>query len=371
MRLTNLICCLLLVCSGCSTGPRLNGSLSAEPLLTDLSAEQIFAIHPDGDRVAFVRNGLELLRLSDGYRQRLLFDPPDVLIWSADGRELVVAVRETEQTRLVKLTANQAMRAEVFVDEQITDFAWLDDGRLLAMAQAVEQDQGSVRVEALLLIWDGSWDVERVPLYSFTYRQPLAAESSFPDQVVHRFDLSPLKDELIYNRYLDSPAAGGRVEQVLYHLQTGRERILAENNNRQLEALLTADGEHVLLPQLDEVIYLNPWTNQVKYHWPGPGQSLQLAPGRNLFLIDGQLLAGEQPLLTLPADAKAQFSEDGSRLFVATGQKLYLFAGYAIPEKIHYSAVEKVKLQNLRQQRSRNEIGNREYSQARNNILHP
>ena len=371
MRLPILICCLLLACSGCSTGPRVTGSLSAQRLLTELSAEQIFAIHPDGDSVAFVRNGLELLRLSDGYRQRLLFDPPDALIWSADGRELVVAVSETEQTRLVKLTANQANRAEVFVDEEITDFAWLADGRLLAMAQKIEEDDESVRVEALLLIWDGSWDVERVPLYRFTYRQPLATESSFPEQVVHRFDLSPLKDELIYNRYLDSPEAGGRIEQVLYNLQTGRERVLAENNNRQSEALLAADGEHVMLPQVDEVVFLNPWTNQVKYHWPGAGQALQLAPGRNLFLIDGQLLAGEQPLLTVPADAKAQFSVDGSRLFVAIDQKLYLFAGYAIPEQIHYSAIEKVKLQNLRQQRSRNEISNREYSQARINILHP
>jgi len=362
---------LILLCSGCAFRADHSTYFAAQQVLAELSAGQIFAVHPDGNSLAYVNDGLELLRLSDGYRQRLLFDAPDAILWSADGRQLVAAVREGEQTRLVQLTTAAETRRQVFVAERITDLAWLADGSLLAMGQSLEEDGSAVYVQVQLLIWDGSRDVERKPLYRYSYLKPVFEESSFTPQVVHHFDLSPLKDELLYNRYLDSPAHGGRLELVLYNLQTTREQVLAVTDNRQFEALFSADAEHILLPQTDEVILLNPWTHKVKQRWSGSGQSLGVADSRDLFLIDGRLQGADRLLLQLPADAKGQFSTDGARLFVVVDRKLYLVEGYSVPEKIQYSDLEKLKLQGIRQQRSREEISLREYYQTRNNILHP
>jgi hypothetical protein len=342
-----------------------------EQLLAELSAAEIFAIHPAGDMVAYVNQGLELLRLSDGYRQRLLFDTPDAILWTADGRQLVVALPQAEKTRLVKLTTDENKRTQVFVDEQITDFAWLTDGRLLAMAQQIEEHEGTVQVRVVLLIWDGGREVERKPLYRFSYPKPISADRPFAERIVHRFDLSPLKDELIYGRYLEPPVPVGRVEQVLYNLQTGREVVLAENSSQQSDAFLAADAEHVLLAKRGEGGFFNPWTSKAKYRWPVRGTALQMAAGRELFLIDGQLFSGDQLLLTLPPETWGQFSQDGSRLFVVNKQKLYLVDDYFVPGKTQFSDLEKARLQNIRQQRSRGEISIRSYYQARNNILHP
>lgn len=362
---------LLLFCSGCSQVLVKSATLAEKPVLAELSSAQIFAVHPDGNTLVYVNDGLQLLRLSDGYRQRLLFDDPDAILWSADGRQLVAAVREGEQTRLVQLTTAAETRRQVFVDEQVTDLAWLADGSLLVMGQTLEEDEAAVNVQAQLLTWDGSRDVERRTLYRYSYAKPVVDESFFAPRVVHRFDLSPLKDELIYNRYLDPPDRDGRVEQVLYNLQTGSEQVLAVTDNRQLEALFAADAEQILLPQSAEVVLLNPWTHAVSSRWSSSGHALQVATGRDLFLIDGQLVSGEDLLVKLPAAAKGQFSAAGSRLFVASERKLYLLEGYPLPETIQYSELEKVKLQRIRQQRSREEISQREYYQLRNNILHP
>ncbi len=357
-----------LVC-GCSVQVPFVTSLPDANLLVELNDSELYAVGPDGDQIAYVDDGLHLLRLSDNYRQQLTYDQPEALIWAADGRSLVAAFWEVEKTRLVRLGSDAEDRPQIFVDEQITDFAWMADGRLLAMAQTVESGNGVLQFQASLLIWDGQWDVERIPLYSQQlYHQP----TGFDDKIVHHFDLSPLKDELIYNRYLDPPTLGGRVELVLYNLQTGRELVLSETENRQLEAFCGADGETVLIPDGDGQVSLsNPWSKKQRHLWNSIGESLQGAPLRDLFYIDGNLYADGQLQLSLPANAKARFSADGTRLFVAWQQKLYLYSDYTVPEAIEYSNVEKVKLQRIRQQRSLGEISIREYYQHRNNVLNP
>ena len=371
MRLNILLVCLLLLISGCSLVPPEQTPIPEEHLLTELSSQQLFAVHPDGDLIAYVNDGLGLLRLSDGYRQRLLFDSPTAMLWSADGETLVVAQREGEKTRLVKLTSNQEYRAQTLIDEKICDFAWLADDRLLALAQTVDRVNGQTQVQTFLLIWDGGRDVERQPLYRFSYLDPYPEGSIWMEPVVQRFDLSPLKDELIYSRYLDSPYPGGKVEQVLRNLHTGKERVLQVGSNSQLDALYSADAEHVILPGEGSVALLNIGTGQVGQRWLGKGEHLGKAQHRNLYLIDGRLFADDTLLMEFPADVTGQFSADASRLFIASDQKLYLFEGYPVPDERRYSATEKVKLQRIRQQRSRDEIDNRTYLKLRNNILHP
>lgn len=370
MRLVHglFLLCLFFV-FGCSVQVPFIATLPDSNLLVELNDSELFAVRPDGDMLAYVADGLHLLRLSDNYRQQLTYDQPEALIWTPDGSSLVTAFREPEKTRLVRLGSSADDRPQIFVDEQITDFDWLADGRLLAMAQTVESENGVLRLQASLLIWDGQWDVEKIPLYTQRlYHQP----TEFDEKIWHYFDLSPLKDELIYNRYLDPPTLDGRVELVLYNLQTGRELVLAETDNRQLEAFCAADGETVLLPNgSGQVLLTNPWTKKQKYQWQSPGESLRMAPLRDLFYVDGKLYVDDRLQLSLPVKARARFSAAGTRLFVAWQRKLYLYSGYTVPEEIKYSKVEKVKLQRLRQQRSLGEISIRDYYQKRNNVLNP
>lgn len=362
--------CLLLLLSGCASSAFFE-KLPDSHLLTTLDDSQLFAVSPDGESIAYVDKGLNFLRLADNYQQKLTYDSPEALIWSPDGRSLVAAFREPEKTRLVRLTTTSDDRPQIFVDEQLTDFAWLTDGRLLAMAQTTEAEEGLLQVQASLVIWDGEWDVERIPLYKKRfYRRKTDIETGV--KMWHQFDLSPLKDELIFCRYLDLPILDGRVELVLYNLLTKRELVLTETDNRQTEAFLAGDAESVLLPsRTGQVKFVNPWKNEVKYNWKTPGEALQLASQGELFFIDGKLFSADRLQLTLPVGSKAVFSEDGSRLFVAWKRKLYLYSDYHVPAGVQFTGVEKVKLQRIRQQRSRGEISIRDYYQARNNILNP
>ena len=360
---------LLLVLVGCVAQNPLTQELPESNFLVCLSDAELFAVHPDGDMVAYVDSGLHLLRISDNYHQQLTFDSPQALIWSPDGNYLVAAYREAEKTRLVRLSASAEDRPQVFVDEQIADFAWLDDGRLLALGQTIEDNDGVLHLQVRLLIWDGLWDVERIPLYEKNfYRGP----SEYNTVVEHYFDLSPLNDELIYNRYLDSPVIGGRVELVLYNLNTGRELVLARTDNRQDKAFCGDDGESVFMPVgHDEVQLVNPWTKKVQYNWSAEGESMQIGAGRDLFYLDGRLYSGDRLMLSLPAKANVKFSADGERMFAAWRRKLYLFTGYDTPKRVTYTDTEKDKLERIRQQRSSGEISIREYYKLRNNILNP
>lgn len=359
----------LLFSSGCSLTSTLFPSLPESRQLVELSDAELFAVRPDGEMLAYVADGLNILRLTDRYQQRLTYDSPEALIWAPDGRSLVAAFREAEKTRLVRLTSTAAERSQVLVDEQITDLAWLTDGRLLAMAQTVEKKDDVVLIRASLLIWDSRWDVERIPLYRKRFRSRAAAGKLV---VQHHFDLSPLKDELVYNRYLDLPTADGRSELILYNLLSGKERFLTETGNRQTAAFLAADAETLLLPVGHrQVQYMNPWKKEVLSSWQTPGEFLQVAPHSALFFVDGKVYANGRLQLTLPFGSKGRFSEDGARLFVAWRRKLYLYDDYEVPEQIQFSGVEKARLQRIRQQRSRGEISIHDYYQARNNILNP
>lgn len=358
----------LLFMFGCALPAPFVQTLPEANLLAHLNTAEIFAVRPDGEMVAYVADGLHILRLTDNYQQQLTFDDPDALIWAPDGSALIAAFREAEKTRLVRLGASADDRPQVFVDEQITEFAWLSDGRLLAMAQVVDDESGLLQISANLLIWNGQWDVEKIPLYSQSYQTPYRFDMS----IRHHFDLSPLKDELIYNRYLNPPLPGGQVEMVLYNLQTNRQLVIAATDNRAAESFCAADGESFLTADgYGRVKLFNPWTDEIYHTWPTLGESLQIAALRNLFYVDGNLYLDGQLQLSLPVRAKARFSEDGERMFVAWQRKLYLYPIDNVPEQIQFSKIEKVKLQRIRQQRSREELSVVDYYQQRNNILNP
>jgi hypothetical protein len=355
--------------SSCVLTSSLLVNLPESHLLTELDASHVYSVSADGDLLAYVDNGLHLLRLSDQYRQQLTFDSPVTVLWNPDGTKLIAVFREIEKTRLVSLSASADDRPQIFIDEIVTDLAWLADGRLLAVAHTEARENDLLNLEVSLLIWDGQWDVERIPLYQkrFNYRP-----AEFDPAIAHKFDLSPLKDELVYNRYLSPPTNGGRVELVLYNLQTRRELVLAEVENTLKEGLCAADGEAFLLPDgRGQVVLKNPWLNSVSQKWDVPGRHLATAAGRKLFYVDGTLFDERRALLELPVTAEAQFSSDSKRLFVASRGKLYLYSGYAVPEAEVFSGVEKVRLQRIRQQRSLGEISIREYYQLKNNILNP
>jgi hypothetical protein len=307
--------------------------------------------------------------LSEDYFKRVTYDSPQTLIWSQDGQSLVATYREAEKTRLTWLYSADDDRPQIFVDEQITDLAWLTDDRLLAITQLVELDGDNLSITANLLIWNGQWDVERIELYRKNYFRPdIVGETN----IVHRFDLSPLKDELLYNRYLDPQLNNGRVELVLFNLHTGREIVLAVTDARQIEGFLAADAEAILLPDgRGQVQVYNPWTREVKYRWNALGENLQAASGKELYFIDGKLFSNDQLQLSLPYSSKGAFSDDGSHLFVAWQRKLYLFDNYLAPEAIQFSELEKLKLQRIRLQRSRGEISIRRYYWEKNKILNP
>ncbi len=372
MRNFLLLWVLLISCVGCMSNAQFKPQLSAQNRLTDLGEEAVFAVRPDGELLAYVKDGLNLLRLSDGYRQRLSYDSPDTLIWSPDGEMLVAAYSGSEQTRLVTFSAGFSAETKVRVAEKLTDFAWVADDRLLAIGQTVDESAEAIGLQVTLLLWDGSYDVERYPLYKGVF--PPWASSQLIDRypIWHAVALSPLKDELIYNRFLDPPGIGGRSEFVLYNLLTKQELTLAGTVDGQIDAVFSADAEQVLLPAGNQWIeQVNPWTGNVNGRWPGIGQNLAGAPHRDLYLIDGGLFSSERLLLKLPENAKGQFSADGSKLFIAWKQQLYLLDDYPLPEEFRYSGLEKVKLQRIRQQRSRGEMTVRDYYQARNNILNP
>ena len=72
VRLRILFLLSLLFICGCALSPSL-ASLPEENKLVALTEEQIFAVRPDGEMIAYVADGLHLLGLKESWKQLLLF----------------------------------------------------------------------------------------------------------------------------------------------------------------------------------------------------------------------------------------------------------------------------------------------------------
>ena len=365
---------VLAVCTGCSVMGLSAPELSAHRKVADIADQSLFAISPEGSRVAFSRHGLVLLSLPDRQRRQLTDDRPTALIWSLAGDNLLVAFREAERTRLVRYPAANGFREQTvaYVEEEVTGFAWQSAGRLLMIGHLLTEQAGAPRLQVNLLTWNGGYEIERRPLYQAILPPPPSRQLIDQYLIHHWLEISPLQDEIIYPRYLGRPVRGERVRLILHHLFSGRERPLGEASYGQDRAVFAPDAEHVLLPDAGgQVVRLNPWTGTIDARWPGTGRSLLAAPNRDLYLIDGTLFAEKRALMRLPPEVRGEFAAEGKQLFVVDDGALYQVDGYAAPKTYRYSSLEQARLQQIRLQRSRGELSIEDYQRARYNLLNP
>lgn len=360
-----LLLLLLWLLAGCA-GP-LTGQLPPGSALDAIAAAEPgtpFAVAPDGERLALVRDGLRLRDPASG-ETLLAPEPPAALAWSPDGERLAAAFPGGEGSRL-RIYAGARLEREAEVAGRVGRLLWHPDGDLLTVATTLEVFSFGAGHRTVLLRWGGEGDPGSVPLHDVTLKPRtvlLWGEALY--RMAHPA-LSPDGDELLYARLHDPPEFDPYLKLVLRNLGTGNEREVARvplssGGARFVpgEAVLYGDGA-------GRTARLDPWTGAESAAWDLPGRALALSPGGRYLLLDGRLHRDGAEIAVLAA-GEGQFA--AGALYFRDGRRLYRLSGLSEELPAPPPAAVRDELRRLRRWRSGGLIDHDDYLQQKERLF--
>ena len=241
---------LFIFISGCAhlTLP-VSGSLPEGAVITwvgRVDAHAPFALDVKGETVAFVNNGLRIRELGSGREWTVSSNIPTALAWSPDGKRLAAAFEKENEAvlRLYERPGNVVAEAHLF--GRVNGLAWRSTEELLAFAMIKKQYSFGANLAELLYRWDGKGEPTATPLYNTTLKPTTLKQLDGVLERMLTFSLSPGLDEILYIQMHDPPLFSTYTKLVLRHLDSGKERELAEIPVGSAGGVFSSDGERIL-----------------------------------------------------------------------------------------------------------------------------
>jgi hypothetical protein len=365
---------LLVFITGCAvahlpmTGSLPDGVLLAEGV--DVDAHTPVAFDPKGECIAFADNGLRI-RDTDTGRERLVSSgTPISLAWSRDGKQLAAAFVQGKDT-VVRLYERQgSLQAETLIYGRVTGLAWCGTSDLLVFAVRFRQYTFGAHLGEVLYRWDGRNTPAETPLYEATLKPVTMRQWGDLFQRTLSFRLSPLQDEILYIHLHDPPAFIPYMKLVLRNLVSGKEREVAEITLSSSGAVFSGDGEYILYGDGEkESQKMDPWGMRVLSTIPTPGMEIALSPAGRYFLLDGRLYRDGKEIAAFPVGTSGVFAEQGGRLALLNGERLYLVSGLLEDMPAPASPAVTTRIKELRRWLSEGLLTVREYRSAREKIV--
>jgi hypothetical protein len=289
--------------------------------------ETPFAVHPSGERIAFLNHGLRLKELDSGTERVLHPTSPNALAWAPDGKVLAAASVQNEKTTL-RLFFEGEVKAETQIQGRVNGLAWSAGPNLLAFGIRLEAFRFGTRLTEVLFRWDGKAAPTETVLCDTTMIPATAAKWSGTFQRTLAFALSPLQDEILYSCLHNPPAYDPRIKIMLHHLAGGQERLIAEASLDSGGAVFNGHGNRVLVGDgLAKSRLLDPWEGKELYTLPVAGRRAALSASGRYSLLDGKLYREGVLLASFPGDCVGSFSPLGGSLFLAQAGRLYRLSG--------------------------------------------
>jgi YD repeat-containing protein len=275
----------------------------------------------DSSSLAVVDQDLTLYKLDSGKLNRLSGVRPRVVAWGEPGIATATSVDETSSVQL--FSPDGDVTAEINVDGVVTAMVWTQDDKLLALLKRQKYFKFGVNQQTFLLSWAGEGEPEYAKLADATLKPstPRIVGDQFPYGAFLQF--SPFGDEILYTRLHDPPAFGVSERAAVYHLQTGKERLLGFYPIGAGTARLSADGETALVSDEAQKI-------KVKKLWGDDEQTLFNFPVRrfdhsgDLIYAMGTLYQGTEVLWQLKQSMLGVFSPDGKQLALSGNGQVYV-----------------------------------------------
>lgn len=324
---------LAILLSGCVRPvpvPDLPPGYRIRPLGT-VAPETPLAWHPDGMRYAIVDGGIVIGTVA-GERHRLYPEPPSALAWSPTGAYLAATFATPVRSTVRIFGEDGAELAENEIAGSVLDLAWVSDDELLMAAVSVRSFSFGGNYAVKLLHWKQNSEVtSRVIVDTSPFRSVIDAMGEKIFDTVH-LQMSPYRDEILYTRLLTPPNAPIRYSLVVRHLESGREKEIADLPFGSEGGLYLGDGERVFFSDGQYQSIIRSIWGTAAYETLSPGRILAISPGGRYRMIDDTVYVDRDVLLFLPDNDRAAFSPDGSRLLIASGHRLFLVSGFSDAE---------------------------------------
>ena len=330
--------------------------------------ETPFAVHPSGEKVAYLRYGLRVQDLDSGAERVLDPTSPTALAWAPDGKVLAAAFVQNEKTTLRLFFEGEA-KAETRIQGRVTALAWSAGPNLLAFSIRQEAFRFGTRLTEVLFRWNGKAAPTETVLCDTTMLPATAAKwaATFPHTLT--FALSPLQDEILYSRLHNPPAYDPRLKVMLHHLDSGQERLITEASMGSGGGVFSGQGDRVLVGDgLATSRLLDPWEGKELYTLPVAGRRAALSTSGHYSLLDGRLYREGVLFATFPGDCVGSFSPQGGTLFLAQGGHLYRLSGLAENTCLPMEPQNVSRLQKWRKWLSEGLVTSAEYALERSKV---
>lgn len=336
-----LLLLLTALATACAAPPP--PGLNAEPLqlLTDLDPEGVFALSPDGEQLAFGRNGLRLLERASGQLRQLAAGSPLALAWRRDGAELAAGfVDEQGESRLAVFDRRGALLSEQPLPGRLLSLSWSARHDLLAFGYQLKVYSFGANLTQWLVRSDAQ-TTTTIVLGDVTLRPATAKRLAKDLPALLAAAFSPDGDELVFLRLHDPPEFSPYLRLLYRNWQAPGERKLLDLALQPVAIDWEPTGEAIVWwygaqqPQRFEL-------------WPPPASTPQPAV---VSLI---------PARASDPASRLQFLDDG-RYLLATAGRLYLGEGLPVRQRPAYDEA----LWQLRKWRFEELISAEEFREAR------
>lgn len=335
-----------------------------------LDSGRVYAITPDGGRLAYVRDGLHLLRLADGDDRVITPKSAVALAWSADGALLAAATALAEGSELEVYNSDGKLLHERKLPGAIGALFWPAPEVVAAMAMEFKGYSFGVSLRESLLRWALPGEISTVTLHE-TVLKPTTARQMGGAALLAAMHpvVSPLGDELLYNKLLDPPAFVPYMNNVIRNLTGNRERVIGSDTLRPAEMVFSADGEVVYKDNgVGQPVQIVPWSEGDVVTAPLDGR-VRAVCGNNCYLFaDGRVVRDGRLLARFPPLETGFFTDDG-RLLITCDGTLYRVSGLTVAPRAQYTGNQADQLRLLRGWRASGLISADDYRTAREKVL--
>lgn len=337
-----------------------------------IDAGRIFAVAPDGQRVAVASEGLLLIDISSGADHRIATEYPTALGWSPDGRLLGAAFPTGQETKLNLFDPAGAIAAETWVPGRVAGIFVISGNEVLVAVTKLKTFGFGTSCQEIFYRWRIGEEPAPQILHETTLK-PLTMRNWSAESLSQAMQpvLSPLGDELLYGRIMDPPAFAPYLKFVIRNLRQNTEREIATAGLEATKPVFTADGEEILLGNgTGKTGLFAAWSGEERSTFPRPGRIKAISPTARHVFIDGHLYRSGSEIAVFPTPSDAAFLADGS-LMLAWEGTLYLVEGIeSVPLVPPMDAERTERLRTIRAWRAGDLITPAEYGAAKERVLH-
>lgn len=373
LSVTLLVLALLL--AACRSLP-LNGPLPENLTavkITSVDAGTPFAVTPEGNVVALVKGECKLYHIPSGEQVLLSPKRPHRLVWSPFGLSLAALFHENGTSRIITYDQIGTAVAETVIDAPLTDIGWLSENELALGGAVIKEYRFGSNYRTMLYRWKPGRDVPVASELRDTTLQPATMRTW--QTLLKRgplMDFSSQTPLISYLHPVDPPLFTPYYKLVVRDLASGKEVEAAAVSLNADGGRLSGDGEKILFGDGKGATLLrNPWSDTVLFSVAAFGAGPVLSADADSWFADGALFRGGRLVTPLAAGAVAQFSTDGSHLFLRAGDELFRISGLKPAAGSLFVPALTEKLQKLRSLRAEGLISPQEYQDALERITRP